>query len=116
MAKRQNTRKIPSVEVQGEDSFVTVRKVTWAQVIESQKKVLAAGTADDAPPTLDAVLANDTAIREMLRTNVIGWNWVDDDGRPLPLPHDEGSFNLLSLDEVTFLVQALYQKADDLKN
>jgi len=45
---------------------------------------------------------------ELLRGYIVGWNWVDDDGKDLPQPQDAPDiFDELTNDEITWLTEHL---------
>jgi len=97
MAQRRNSYRADSAEVQGEGSFVTLRSFRWGEV---KDKVAVKQDVDGQ--TVETVTAN----IEFLASAILEWNWVDDDGNPLPLPKDNpGVMDLLTLEEITFLSQ-----------
>ena len=90
MAKRKGTSwKVSTESVQGEGSWVELRGVTVGE-----QKAARAGQLDD-----------DQVIIE----HVIGWNWADEAGRPLPLPKDEpGIVDTLTSEEARVLVFRIF--------
>ena len=42
-------------------------------------------------------------VMKFLVDHIAGWNWVDTEGKPLPLPQTEDDLNTLYDEEVTFL-------------
>jgi len=119
MPKRQSIKRIESTEVQGEGSYVVVRRQlvsemrkfasgeTWKQIQKMQS-----GELED--PALALAMAQEATER------VIEWNWVDDDDNPLPLPKDDPEvFDKLTDEEFAFLSVALSastQGAEERKN
>ena len=100
MARIKRVYKAETTDIQGKDSYVEFKspKVGQIRVIQS------AETGRDYDLLLD-----------MLRSNIIAWNWSDEDGEPLPLPQD--GVDELTADEVVYLVQLLVSaRAADLKN
>ncbi len=94
MAQRQNQVRHDSAEVQGEGSYVVLRRFTLGEYLEF--KALANDPAD-----VEGIAAAKFAIK----TTVVKWNWVDDDGQALPLPADGLDLTLLSTEEVGFIVR-----------
>lgn len=100
MARIKRIYRAETTDIQGEDSFVEFKSPRVGQIRDIQS----AETGRDYDLLLD-----------MLRSNIVAWNWSDDDGEPLPLP--EEAVDDLTADEVVYLVQLLVSaKADDLKN
>lgn len=91
MPQRMNTLRADATPVQGDGAYVVLRKASWGQTQRLQQ----------AAPEESVGL-----IPEVLAECVAEWNWVDEAGAPLPLPHEAG-IAALSVDEVAFLVQAL---------
>lgn len=95
MAKRKNHRVVASTELQGEGSFIIVSPMTYGEERD--------------------MLLNPLEGEERLARNekhvvahVHNWNWVDDDGNPLPLPADDPSvLKRLSRDEWNFVISAI---------
>jgi hypothetical protein len=105
MAKRQAIIKVESEEVQGEGSFVKVRSILWGDAKRLKKDL--AGMDED-----DKLRAND----ELIAKHVYEWDWVDEDGNPLPLPKDDPTvLDLLTAHEIKFLGKALSGGDDDTK-
>lgn len=128
MAQRQGSVRVPSDDVQGEGSFVVVRKIGYAQKqLASRMLADACGgrlprRPDEAEERFTAstefLTGNDDFTRQLLTENVLAWNWVDDDGQALPLPRAGGVIERLTDDEVTFLARAIQgqQPAEAEKN
>ncbi len=122
MPERKNVMTVQSPAVQGEGSWVKLRKLSWAKQQEGQRLLAeaAGGTlpsdATSLALTADFLAVNKAFTVELLLESVIAWNWVDDEGNDLPLPQDDAAIRLLSADEVQFLVKALQGRADDQKN
>jgi len=73
MPQRKPNERIPSVEIQGEDSYVVISRMTVKEVRESRK------ASDEQGDMFE--LGLDSVAR-----HIADWNWVDDAGKPLPLP------------------------------
>ena len=101
MAQRKtNIVHIPSDEAQGEGSYVEFRSFTWGQqkhVAKTFEQLDASGT--DSLGEIDKLIA----------AHLVGWNWVDGDGKPLPLPTeaDPSSIDTLGDAESQFLMDSI---------
>ncbi len=117
MAKRVSTNKVPTVELQGEDSYVIVSAVKTKEIKETRRLSLRAEKAqkevekrrkageevEDLEP-FDGFAAG----LEMIQRHLLEWNWVDDDGVPLPQPKGNPEvLDELTVKEVTFLANLL---------
>jgi len=99
MAQRKHKlfRKVDSTEVQGEGSYVILKAMTFGDM-----KVYA-GYLDSSDKTEQYKLGYD-----LLKSLIMEWNWVDDDGKPLSLPKDDDAvLDLLPIEELTFLTDAM---------
>ena len=85
MPKRQSVKTHKSDEVQGVGSFVVTTEVKVKEIRVLRKRA--------ADPDLDAF---EEGIK-LLAKHVVKWNWVDDEGKPLPSPKD----NLEVMDDLT---------------
>jgi len=100
MPRIKRVYRAETTDIQGEGSYVEFRSPKVGQI----RTIQSAETGKDYDLLLD-----------MLRSNIVDWNWSDEDGKLLPLPRDY--VNDLTADEVVYLVQLLVSaKADDLKN
>ena len=97
MSERINKkyRKVDSSEVQGDGSWVIIRKVGF-EIIQGQNVT----DLQNADSNVD--LAYKAA-----KTVLYEWNWVDDDGELLPQPKDDPEvFDELTIEEQWFILQA----------
>ena len=107
MPKRTGTRRVESPEIQGDDSYVVVRKL---KVAEMRKVIKEAG--EDAPPEQQFERA-----AKLYADHIVEWNWVDDDGKPMPqLKDDPDVLDQLYDAELMFLGEALVGTAAERKN
>lgn len=101
MPQRMSVRRIATPELQGDDSYVVVSTITLGDAREWQK----ASKRKD----FDVIQFASGIIAE----RIVDWNWVDDEGNPLPLPrkleHDARLALIASLtdDELTLLMDAV---------
>lgn len=97
MAKRNNTKRVDSEAVQGDGSYIVLRRLkvgVWQRI---KKK------------TAEPKANNFTIDLETIQEHVIEWDWVDDDGKPLPLPGDVSVDDLdLTIEEKSFLIGAIF--------
>jgi len=104
MAKRNNRIRLDTTEVQGEGSFVVLTLPTLREV----QSVLAKGGE-----SLEAFQESS----DVLSNHIKEWDWVDDDGNPLPLPKDEpGIANALTTQEFKLLINTLFGSDEARKN
>ena len=121
MPQRQNTIRLETPDLQGEGSFVVLRRLSWERRQKAQELLAdAAGgtlprTAEDLTLTLGFLQSNRKFTEDLLLECVVAWNWVGDDGQALPLPKD-GGLALLSEAEVQFLLLALQPSVEKTKN
>lgn len=122
MPKRNNLMRVPSDEVQGEGSFVLLRRIRWETQQEAQMKLAkAAGgeigsNGEGVRVTTEFLQMNAEFTRDLLQQCVVDWNWVDDDGKEFPKPSDPAAVGVLNVEEVQFIVRALQPGRDELKN
>lgn len=120
MPKRNNTFRVESDEVQGEGSFVVLRRQSWGDA-QRNNRLLAEMNGGELPRgpeqvrlTTEFLEANVDITQETLAKAVVAWNWVDDEEKPLPIP-SAGEPNLTG-EEVQFIIRALSAKAETEKN
>lgn len=103
MAKRISTKKFSTAEVQGDGSFVILSSVK----VGEQRDYFEQKDDEDFDKIEWGV--------ELLIKHIVDWNWVDDDGEPLPLPKDDPDV----IDELTNAESELIAKllvSSDTKN
>jgi hypothetical protein len=105
MPQRKNVRRIPSPGVQGDDSWIEVSRLTVGEARDADRF-----RTDGEGDSFHAVL-------ELYQKHVVGWNWVDDDGEPLPLPGDDpGVVEALTDLEFSFVGDCLAGNEVEQKN
>jgi len=105
MPKRLRVQKFLSNKVQGDDSWVRVSPLTVAEMRLAREE---RGTA-----SFDAFELGLTVLKE----HVIEWNWVDDDGEPLPQMQEHPEVvELLTDTEVAFLGDCIQGSEEAAKN
>lgn len=96
MAKKTKLFRYESDEVQGEGSFVTMRKPSWGMMRRATAEM-------DGKTEAEAGLA---MMSELLPGLITAWNWTDVDGELLPLPKDHPEvIDDLEVEEAMFLVE-----------
>jgi len=96
MPKRLTTKRFESTSVQGEDSFVVMRRPKWKELRPYMKR-------DE-----DSDMARVEIGEAVLPNLIVAWNWVDDDDKPYPLPKgDPEIIGDLADAEVNWLMDCL---------
>jgi len=99
MAKRLNVVKVDSAEVQGEGSFVVIRKFTFGELKAIRK------TAKSIEGDEDVAIEVST---DLLAAHIVQWDWVDEFDAPLPQPKDGSEvIDQLTNEEINFLSQKM---------
>lgn len=87
-----STFRVDSAKIQGDGSFVVFRRLTWAEMRPIWDMETGAGMA-------------------LMKQSIQDWNWVDDEGQPLPNPHDHPEvLDTLAFEETNFLLLAAQGK------
>ena len=118
MAKRRSVKKVPTVELQGEGSYVVVSAVKTKEIKQTRRLSQEAAKAQEAVDKLRKAGDEDVedvesfdgfqAGLDMIQRHLVDWNWVDDNDVLLPKPKDHPEVvDELSTDEVTFLANLL---------
>jgi hypothetical protein len=103
MPQRQNITTVPTEHLQGAESWVKVRSIT-VEDWERRQKILADGKKAAEANDVEAAMKTETEYRELVARYILDWNWLDDDGQPLPcLAEDISVFNKLTMEEANFL-------------
>jgi len=103
MAKRARIEKFVT-PIQGDDAWVEVTKPSVGEV----ERILIAG--DDVYQTFSVG-------KDILVKHIKGWNWVDYDDSPLPIPSNEIKvIDTLTLDEYQELIKLLLGAEEERKN
>ncbi len=93
---------LDSSEVQGEGTWVKVRKVDFGE----KRRFLALGQRLRAAAKVGAGAEGLAPMAALVARGVLEWNWTDAEGNPLPLPREadgEAAIDHLLEEEVTFL-------------
>ena len=77
MAKRIAYRRFETPDLQGEDSYVLLSGLKLGE----RREYIKASKVKD----FDMIEAGSA----LFVKHIVGWNWVDDDNNPLPLPSDD---------------------------
>jgi len=96
VSKRQSVKTHKTDEVQGEGSTVVITAVKVKEIRQIRKQA----KEEDFDEFEGGV--------SLLAKHVIGWNWVDDEGNPLPIPKDNPEvIDELTDEESKFLVDLM---------
>ena len=108
MAKRLSSIiRVDTAAVQGEGSYARIRRMN----VEEMRKCRQ--TANDKEQPFNAFEAG----VQLLRDHVIDWDWVGDDGKPLPFPDSNPEvIEVLTDDEVAILGAAIQGSVEKIKN
>jgi len=97
MARRNPVKQHETPDLQGEGSYV---KMTLVKVGEVRKLRSREKTEEDFNSFEEGL--------ELLSAHIVEWNWVDDEGEPLPSPLNNSEvLDMLTDEEATHLVQLL---------
>lgn len=94
MSKRPTTIKVDASSVQGEGAYIIFKRLTWGERREYLKKYVAMKPKETVETS-----------RQFLLEHLVSWNWVDENGAPIPLPKNEEDECALYDDEANFLYQ-----------
>lgn len=105
MPSRNNTRRVATPDLQGDDSWVEVRSLSVNDYNEIMTLTRSSqGGADEA-----TLMANEAAMYAVYARNIVRWNWVDDDGAALPQPSEDvtvlGQLTMQELEALTGLLR-----------
>lgn len=109
--------RIPSddVETQGEGSWVEFRRRVKAKhlAVIAQMAVLQDISFKENPAEVVDVIGR---LGGMLSPFVVGWNWIDEDGEPLPQPKgNEDVFGELDMGELIWLIEQMGKHVGEMK-
>ena len=91
-------RKVRSDEVQGPGSYVVLKRV---RVSPEEARMVKTYDIEHMQPLLDF-------FEGYLARVIVKWNWVNDEGRPLPLPKEDPKvIGELNMDELYFIIRKL---------
>lgn len=76
MPKRNLIERVPTLEAQGEDSWIEISRPLWGEIRVMRQ--------DSQHKDFDNIQAS----IELINKHLIAWNWVDEHGEPLPQPKD----------------------------
>lgn len=112
MPKRQSVKTINSEEVMGEGSYIVIVSPKMSEMDNHRKalkpihakleKLKKAGDTG-SPEYIELSEQLELSGRELIVRFVRSWNWVDDDGEPLPQPKEKGALGLLTIQELKWL-------------
>jgi len=109
MPQRVTNRRIPTPELQGTDSYIEVREISYK--IRKQLGQIEALTTGKAPATEEQLQQAYKFVDDLILSNLAGWNWVDDVGEPMPLPKTPDDLDRLTMHEAEFIVGSIKGKS-----
>ena len=102
MPKRKSVKKHDTSEVQGEDSYVLLSGVKVREI----RKVRKLAKTEDFDEFEGGI--------SLLAGHIVGWNWVDDEGKLLPVPKDHPEVvDELTNEESVFLTNLMLGSPKD---
>lgn len=111
MPARQNVKTIPTPAVQGDDSWIKIKAMTVEQFNRNQAILRQAQQPDADAEALDSLAT------ELFAEVVLDWNWVDEEGKPLPKPNGNPEvFGTLTMMELLTIGEALRPAKDEKKD
>lgn len=136
MPERRSVRRVPTVEVQGDGSWVEIRNVTVGDILGAQQRIeehnhATSGLWFKLGQLLGKIFhwfvrERDLTPSEIYREfvylvigRVTAWNWVDKDGKPLPNPREHPEVvERLTDEEIRFLRGIVFEnkETEDIKN
>ena len=100
--RRPSTTRVDTSEVQGDESFVVLRKLKVGEVENLHKR-------RDREKWSDFKFG-----KVVMATRILEWNWVDDGGDPLPQPSEDLKvMDQLTEDESNFLAKLQMEEMDE---
>lgn len=121
--RRQRVRRHDASKVMGPGAFVVIKAITMedAQRIEDASKppeMQEGMTQEDWEICLEQHEAKMKSLNyEAMAITVMEWNWVDDDGQPLPQPADNPAvFAKLTAEEIEFIADRMNGNVKSKKN
>lgn len=136
MPERKTVRRVPTVEVQGEGSWVEIRNITVGDILNAQQRIEERDHATGKSwfrlgQWFGGLFRRFARKRKVTQPgiyrefvyrvigNIADWNWVDKEGDPLPNPREHPEVvEQLTDEEITFLIGIVYQgkETEDVKN
>ena len=111
MPKRVTTRRIETPELQGEESYIEVKLISFGmsrQIRVFEMLGNARVRNDLKPDEIGKLVDQESKLTEnVIFDHLLGWNWVNDNGEPLPLPKTSGDLDKLTLDEIFFILNCI---------
>lgn len=99
MPKRMNVKKFDTSEVMGEDSYIKLRMLTVGEIRHLRKEsAKAKRQIEQRQAQLEAGKEPTVEVPEfdwfekglqLLAKQLVSWNWVDEEGEPLPHPRED---------------------------
>jgi hypothetical protein len=116
---RVTSKRIESKSLQGEGSYIIIKRVGWKQA-KDVNKYLGVGdvslradmTSEEKAKHIDKEVA---LTEDILCNAVVEWNWTDDQGNPLPVPRKPADLDLLLAEEVQFILDAALDRLEEPK-
>lgn len=117
---RVTSKRIETKDLQGEGSFIVVKTVGWKTAKRINEFLIMGNVelrADMTNEQKKKHVDEETALTEqILFSSIVDWNWADENNNALPIPRTTDDLDLLTVEEVQFLLSSVTGKNGDLKN
>lgn len=105
---RVTSYRVPTTDLQGENSYVVFRRLGWKTAREVNKYLVIGNVQTRSDLTVDEIekrIAEEERLTsECVLNGILEWNWQDENGTPIPIPTKMEDLDALTADEVTFLI------------
>lgn len=106
MPERKLVRKVPSEKAQGKDSWVEFKSLTYGErslLREEAEKHTEDETGEWAR----------SQERRLFTEHLVGWNWVGENGEPLPLPSEDPDVIQSFTDDEFAFINSLFEVSNN---
>ena len=107
MAKRQNIHTIPTVDLQGEGSFIKIKAMSVEMFDRAEQRMRDLAIAQESKDSVTIARLQRESYEDYAEV-IMAWDWVDDEGKELVQPyHNPDVFAQLNIPEMVFIANQL---------